>query len=361
LAIVEPEEPSGLIHALVRVDSPSAHAGLAWRVRDSRNMWLLKVSVEGCALLQIEDGIETCVVKDREHGLMPNTESSIQVLDSDDQIGCYLNGARLFDKWISDGCLEGSTGVGISLAGGGSTCIRGFEAHASRVPMPERICFEPSWCRLGEKVEIADDFAGPEGDLAGHKPKVGEGCWERTLGVGHFDLTGRGTGRVRGTPAAPHPGRSFYTLPWHQSDFADLEMTITPPGQKRGEDQNCRCGFVFWQDNDNYVSITTWILDNYEGASLCVFPKLLGFEELFDAVWTMVSNKITWGKPFNLRVPFDGNNFMILLNGEPVLERALTDIYPNDAPLHIKRVGIAVNWEWGNDTGSTFENFIARS
>lgn len=361
LAIVEPEEPSGLVHALVRVDCPSAQAGLAWRVRDSRAMWLLKVSVEGCALLQIEDGIETCVAEDREHCLTPNSESSIQVLDSDNQVGCYMDGARLFGRWINDACLDGSTGTGIWFGGGGTAHIRGFEAHARRVAMPERIRFEPSWCRLGETVELADDFAGPQGDLAGHKPTVGEGCWQRTLGAGRFGLTGSGAGQVCGTPAAPHPGRSFYTLPWGRPDFADVEMTITPPGHKRGEGHNCRCGFVFWQDKDNYLSITTWILDNYEGASICVFPKRFGFEELFDAVWTMVSDKITWGKPFNLRVPFDGNNFMILLNGEPVLERALTDIYPGDAPVRINRVGIAVNWEWGNDTGSKFENFFARA
>jgi hypothetical protein len=50
---------------------------------------------------------------------------------------------------------------------------------------------------------------------------------------------------------------------------------------------------------------------------------------------------------------------LIFLNGEPILYRALNDIYPEWKELKINRVGILVNWEWGNDTGSIFQNFIA--
>ena len=75
----------------------------------------------------------------------------------------------------------------------------------------------------------------------------------------------------------------------------------------------------------------------------------------------MLADRVVWGTPFDLRVTFDGLRFVILIDGEPVLQRSLTDLYPADPGMRIIRVGIAVNWEWGNDTGSTFKAFRARS
>jgi hypothetical protein len=43
-----------------------------------------------------------------------------------------------------------------------------------------------------------------------------------------------------------------------------------------------------------------------------------------------------------------------------VLYRALTDIYPEAARLELRRVGLVVNWEWGDDTGSLLRAFVAR-
>jgi hypothetical protein len=54
-------------------------------------------------------------------------------------------------------------------------------------------------------------------------------------------------------------------------------------------------------------------------------------------------------------------NYLAFINNEPVIYRALTDVYPKAASLSINRVGIAVNWEWGNDTGSIFQNFMAKT
>jgi hypothetical protein len=48
------------------------------------------------------------------------------------------------------------------------------------------------------------------------------------------------------------------------------------------------------------------------------------------------------------------------LDDEPVLYRAFTDVYPDYPPLAIRRVGLAANWEWGNDTGSAFNDFAAK-
>jgi hypothetical protein len=360
LATLHPDRPSGLIHALCMTSDSLATAGLAFRVLDAENFWLLKVSTDHCSLLRVENGITTEVAQDAKHCLICHTEHSIQILDSHQQIGCFLDGHRLFDSWFDDEALQNSTGVGIWFEGESGVWLRDFEAHAREIPFPRSVSFEPHWCRSGFRTVFHDDFVGIAGDLAGRAPRHGEGLWERTVGVGQIDIKAPGGAHVRGTVQRPHPGRTFYTLPWSEPGFADLEAMIIPPGRRRGENHRCRCGLVFWQDNDNYLSFTVYLDDSYKGASVALFPKRHGFEELYDAVWTMVWDQVSWGQPFRLRVAFDGENFLVHVGDEPILQRRMTDLYPNDLPLQITRVGIAVNWEWGNDTGSRFETFTAR-
>jgi hypothetical protein len=360
LAILDPGAPSGLIHALVESTDATGRAGLAWRVRDGGSYWLLTVSSKGCALVRRQEGTDITVASDAERRLKANTRHSVQVLDAHGQIGCYFDGERLFEAWFEEDYLEGETGVGVWLEGTGSAHLRDFEAHPREVAMPAAIPFSPPWKRLGERVKYADDFAGPPGDLTRHTLAFGEGEWVKTLGTGSIETDGVGAARVRATVERPNPGRVFYTLPWSRPDFADLETTITPPGHGRGQMQRCRSGLVFWQDTDNYVSFTVWLDDAYEGSSAVLFPKRHGFEELYDAIWTNIWDKVDWGKPFRLRVTFDGEHFTVFIGDEPVMQRSLTDIYPDDPPLRITRVGLAVNWEWGNDTGSRFEAFVAR-
>jgi hypothetical protein len=91
------------------------------------------------------------------------------------------------------------------------------------------------------------------------------------------------------------------------------------------------------------------------------FFHLDGCEELFDAVWTNVGKRIHLGKTYTLRIVFDGMNYLAFINNEPVIYRALTDVYPKAASLSINRVGIAVNWEYGDDTGSIFQNFYVKT
>jgi hypothetical protein len=74
-----------------------------------------------------------------------------------------------------------------------------------------------------------------------------------------------------------------------------------------------------------------------------------------------VGNRITWGKRFTLRVAFDGLHYMAYVDGEAVLYRALSDVYPGVRRLRIRHIGLAANWEWGNDTGSIFQRFTARA
>lgn len=360
MATLCPAEPSGLIHCLVQADQPSGVAGIVWRFRDVRNHWLLEVSTAGCALIRVSNGVEEVLARDADHALRCGSQHSIHVLDADGVFSCHLDGNQLFNDWFSDPFLDDEHGLGILLDGRHAR-ITDLEAHPRAVPMPDCIGFAPPWQRLGTKLELADDFEGPGGDLAGRPLALGGMEWEKTVGVGRFEASGAGYGQIVGSTDQPHPGRTFYTVPWGRPEFADLEVEILPPGSERGQGERCRAGLVFLQDADNYISFTVFLDDSYHGASIALFPKRHGFEELYDAVWTMVADKVTWGKHFRLRVAFDGNRFNVFINDELVLQRALTDLYPDDPPMRIRRVGLAANWEWGTDTGSRLEAFRARS
>ena len=320
----------------------------------------MKASESECRLEHVQGERRTLIAVNKEYQLRRCAVHSLQVLDTGDQVLCYLDGKQLFESNLHASSDDGATDVGIFIRPGGETCIREFEAHPREVLLPDAITFAPSWARLGHDVSIADDFDDKRTDLDGRRPLVGEGRWERTLGQGILGLDGSSRAVVRATVQQGNPGRTLYTLPWVDVGFADLEVTILPPGTGRGERHNCRGGLAFWQDRENYLLVSSWLDDVYKGASVSVFVKRHGFEELYDAVWTNVAAKIFWGRPFRLRVSFDGDDFFVLLDDEPVLQRALKDLYPEDEALRIKRVGLVINWEWGDDTGSKFNSFRAR-
>jgi hypothetical protein len=360
MSATDPGEASGLLHAIVSCDAGHARVGLIWRLRDPQNYVHLRLTALGCALVRVQDGSEEVIAADAVHPLAVGVSHSVQILDHEGQIGCYLDGERLFDTWLDADAFEDASGVGLWFGGEGGATVRDFEAHPRAVPMPGEFAFTPAWSGAGGSVAIADSFPGEPGDLAGRSPTIGDGKWLRSAGRGCFEVTGGGGVRVRGSVEAPHPGRTFYTLPWSSEGFADLEVAVTPPGHRRGDRHRGRAGLVFWQDRRNFLTLSTWLDDIYDGASISVFPKRHGFEELYDAVWTMVGHKVDWGKPFRLRCAFDGDNFTIRVDEEPIMQRALSDLYPDDPPLRIRRVGIATNWEWGCDTGSQFSGFVAR-
>ncbi|GLS37415.1 hypothetical protein GCM10010869_30080 [Mesorhizobium tianshanense] len=360
LSVIDPGRPSGLIHGLLEISADSDVCGLVWRFRDKHNFWLLKLSTLGCTLVSRQSGKETTIATDTAHALRERSTHSVQILDWDGQVSCFLDGARLFDLPAAAGSAEDATGVGVWTSADSEPRWHSFEAHPCEVPIPLMAPLEASWNQLGASLSYADDFTGTAGELDRRTTELGGGQWARTLGTGVIDVDGLGSAHVRASVHRPNPGRTFYSLPWDLPGFSDLEVTIEPPGERRGQDQRSRAGLLFWQDSDNYVCVTTWLDDVYQGASISVFIKRLGFEELYDAVWTNVADKVVWGKCFRMRAAFDGNRFAILIDDELVMQRSLTDIYPDDAALQILRVGLAVNWEWGDDTGSVFTSFKAR-
>lgn len=355
LALFGAPASTGLIHVLLEVTGPEGAAGIVWRHRDESDFWALELDRREARLIQVAGDRRVMATAP----VRLTAQHSLQLLDTSGRIACYLDGAQLFGGWIEAGAPPHSTRAGLWFGSGGIG-LRDFECHAPEVPIPPELRFETPWRRSGTRTLLEDRFAGAPAPLDGRLPETGPDPWTRLVGQGSVETTGEGA-RVVASVAAPNPGRTFHALPWPQPDFADVTAVIEPPGQGRGEREHCRSGLLFWQDEDNYLSFSVYLADEYQGASIALFTKRHGFEELYDAIWTMVGDAITWGQPFELRVTFDGNRFVVFIGAEAVMERALTDLYPDDPPLRIAAVGLATNWEWGDDTGSTFRRFTARA
>lgn len=360
LAVLDSGRLTGLLHVMLHTGLHPTSGSVIWRFQDDRNYWRVYLSGECCWLLLHWHG-RTYDMAVEQVGLRPNAQNSVQIVDDGDTFGVYLNGRLLFDTWFHDLHLSQATGVGLANdeLPHGELTFSHLEAHPRTLPLPGVFDLPQPWLPQAGEAVVTDYFEAPTGELSNHTTRTGQ-SWTRQMGDGRIVLTGEGSAQVDANIASPNPNRTLYTLPWEHPDFADLKVTITPPGSARGQGERGRGGLVFWQDSSNYIIVNTWLDDYYDGTSVSSFFHLAGFEDIYDAVWTNVGRRITWGEPYALRVAFDGMYFSAYVNAEPVLYRALTDVYPAAACLRIQRVGIAVNWEWGHDTGSVFHNFVAR-
>lgn len=361
-AIICAGQPIGLVHALIECGSEPPVTGLVWRHADGANHWRVDLDRRGVVLTRVVAGEATTVAHSKEPRLRPGATHSLQVLDDGRTISVHLDGTLVFGRRFEDDALASATGVGFATGGiGTEVVLRDFEAHPRACRLPASLDMGAPWHRMGERMIVAEDFEGPERDLDGKPTTTGSLTWNRTVGVGNFRVTGEGRARIVGSVSKPNPGRTAYTLDWEHPEFADLEVEITPAGTAMGQEEHGLCGFIFWQDPENYVTLNIWRYDTYDGASISTFFQIDGFEDLYDAIWANVGNRVYWGKPCRLRVVFDGMHYMAFVDGVPVMYRALTDVYPDARRLKINRVGLLANWEWGDDTGSTFRQFRARA
>lgn len=362
LAFMELPEPSGLVHLLVEcADEAVDGIAIVWRAQDENNFWCFEVGSRQCQLSLKEGGNWTRFPSVTGARLLSNAVNAIQVFDDGQSIRLYLNSDLVYGSTFTDSRLTEGKAAGVQVVGARQKAwLRSFEAHPRQIEFPLSLGTGVEWVgRDVGAVVVADQFDGPVRDLAGRRTTIGDREWRRDIGQGLIELTGHSSARVVGSVERPCPGRTAYTVDWTSPDFADVEVTITPPGIRKWLKEKGRAGILLWQDPGNYLILSAFIGD-WPAMSMAAFFQMDGFEELYDAVWTNVGGRMHWGVPHDLRVVFDGMHFTTFINREPVLYRALRDVYPHCVPLRIRRVGIVANWEWGNDTGSAFQNFVAR-
>lgn len=366
VAMLAPDEPSGLVHALLHRDGAAGEAALIVQVDPRRRLYF--VLGEAGARLELRTGDDAPgeVVARSEGPVLPEGTSgpiSVQVLDDGTYVGASVNGRCVATARVDDRGGSGTGGVGgVGLALSPGWRARDFEAHPRAVPIPAPLILGQPWAPVGSRVVVRDTFAGPAGPLEGRRTEVGDRTWARVFGPGQFELTGDGAARVAADPKRPCPGRTIYAVDWSDPDFADLRVQLTPPGTQRGQKHRCRAGFCFWQDPGTYILINIWLDDMMKTSSISSFFVVRGFEDIFEAVWTCLGeHRVHWGCPVDLRMVCDGERYHVAVNGEPVLYRALSDVYPTWDRMRITKVGLAATWEWGTDTGSIFRDFTARS
>jgi hypothetical protein len=363
MAVLDPGAPSGLIHAIVQAAlGGRAAIGLVCRCLDERHYWRLELNARTCELSVVDAGVRQVVAA---RDLAPPASAGTRrllILDDGLRLMAYVDGEPLADTWIADPRFCEATRVGVLGSGPEQTAgaIRRFEAHPRQTKLPGIFDMGAPWVRKGAQVEIADDFSGPPGDLLGRLTPVGGARWTRVMGRGFFELTGRMAARVRASAQEPCPGRTAYCVDWSHSEFADAEVTVTPPGTRAGQNERTTTGLILYQDTANYFILNAYRSDYYPAGSVSTFFKLGGFEDIYDAIWSNVGERVSYGKPLRLRLCCDGERYLAFIDDEPVLYRAFRDVYPDIGRLRIRKVGIVANWEFGTDTGSTIGPFSLR-
>jgi hypothetical protein len=348
-------EPAGFLRLIMRAVGDGA-AELHWRVTEAGDAWAIRLQRNSLSVGRYQSGNWTEIARSP---FRASPRVDLQIVDDGDRMRAYGDGNDLFGEW---GSRDGSaaTGVAIRLEGDG-TAVSGFEAFPRSIRLPETMVIPSPKAPGATVARIHERFNGIGQDLDRHPMRCAEGIlWRKALGRGTIALTPHGA-KVHASPERPLAGRTAYTVPWEHSGAAALEVDVIPPGDSRGQGANGRAGVIFWQDAKNYLIVSTWLDDTYAGASISSFFRVGGHEEIYNAVWTNVGDRVSWGRQYRLHVTFDGDRFVAEVDGEPVLYRALTDVNPKWPALRVRKVGIVANWEWGTDAGSIFSRFQAWS
>jgi hypothetical protein len=362
-AVIPARGQVGLLHATATISDASGTIDLIWSYTANSDCFRLSLSAARGTLIQRLDGTErelSCVSFEN----FPFGEGQpIQIVLTPDAIRVTVGGSLRMQLPIEEHVAPRDTTdnrVGFRLSGSGVS-VESFETHPTDIRIPEELDLGALSIRNGDQVVIAESFEGPPRELDGKLATRGGGQWRRVLGEGHIDIIGANVAKVRASAEAPNPGRTIFLLDWKGGEIVDLEMDIKVPGTDRWQRHRPRAGFVIWQDPNNYMLLNLWRSDDYGGASISTFFQIDGFEDLYDAIWSNIGGRAWYGQKLTLRLLFDGRQYIAFIDGEPVLFRRLSDVYPDCQKLKISAVGVVVNWEWGNDTGSELSNFVAKT
>jgi hypothetical protein len=337
--------PVGLMRTTFGVREEGA-VRLVWRADASNGTgWALTLRPEGTELGALGD---LALVTTDSIRLTPRKRHVVEVLDDGATMSAYLDQRLLFDRWINDARNSDGTGVSLETSGQLVHPVE-FELHPRSVAISDRLRLDPPWPAPPQPSKI-DPVSFSLAGRVGHDLSSEQPTWQRVMGSGVIECAGGDRARVRASIDKPIPGRTVYAVPWATPDYADVAVTITPPGTARGQRHQGRCGLAFWQDNDNHFVVNNFIDDTSVGVSVSAFLRVDGLERQaeWDATWSNVGTRIDYGVPYEL------------VDGELVLYRAISDYRATFDKLVIRRVGLVANWEWGDDTGTVFRDFVAR-
>lgn len=358
VAILRPPSATGLVHVRITGIDDDSEGGPMLRFGDGGSHIRLAISTSRVRLVAVSEGSEVVLADDTSEPIV-DSEHQVQVLDDGCHIRATLDGRSLFGGRPILVRGGGGQAVGLHASAGCTMTFDSFEAHPTEVDLSDALRLEPPWFAQGDDLVARDDFSGEgEHHLAGRSTPVGGRTWRRDIGAGRIVTIG-GRAVVDASVDRPNPGETIYTIPClPDHEVIDVAVDVTPPGTGPGSGERGRGGLVLWQDRSNYLVISMYVDDSYDGASIAIFSHLDGFEDIYDAVWSMVGTKIYWGRTHRLRVASDGEHVLVWIDDEPVLYRRVSDLYPQRSPMLISRVGIAANWEWGDDTGTAFGDFV---
>jgi hypothetical protein len=352
---LEPGMPTALIHAVIDFGANGGRAGFVWRISDSRNYILLSIDTTQAVLTLVRHGEQRTLQSAALPDPSAHGPAAVLVLDDGQSISCAVDGRQVLQENLPGQHLPRGTGVGIVIeAPNASPSILDFEAHPCKVDLLDPKYCDAPWSADGTVPVISDRFQAQADELQGHVSPNGS-VWSRFMGHTRFRLDDGVC--VVATREQPAMDRTAYGIDWPDPTFADLRTVTIPPGTTRGENHRARGGLIFFQDPDNYFIVNNWLDDSYSGGSISVFFYFDGFEDIYDAVWTNVDQRLMYGTENTLRVVCDGERFRAYLNDEPVIYRAFGDVYPHFPRLTINKVGLIANWEWGRDTGTRFRSF----
>lgn len=362
LAYLDPGAASGLVRVQIRTAELRRRGfRVALRCSGPASFVEINLTANHIGLARVSPG-ERFEVESRPWAV-PNKELvEVLVLDDGRELLLSVEFSTFLRSGLRDDASCDATKIGLMLEGDrdDGSVLHLIEAHPRTVRLPEVLNVGTPSFAMGSEMVIADDFVGIPADLEGRETPIGDRRWTKRIGTGVLELTGHGALRVRADPLRPCPDRTAYLVDWASADLADLEITVTPPGTRTGERHQTTAGLILYQDALNYLTVNAYRADYYPGGSVSSFFRFRGFEDVYDAIWTNVADRIDFGKAARIRLCCDGETYVVMVNGETVLHRAFSDVYPTFRRLRIRKVGVLANWEFGTDTGSRFEGFIAR-
>jgi hypothetical protein len=354
IALIDPGATSGLIKATIVSGATPGDVGLIFRAQDANNFWMLQSDGTTMHLYKRSGGVYTPIITSGAWHLSANSTQTMQVIDDGNRMRMYLDQSEvLVIGGQVDTSFASNTSVGLRhWQTSATTFWQTFEAHPRTVTLPATLDLGAPYQTQGATTVATETFAGGAADIAGLATTTGGLTWARTLGSDTVSRNGSGTGVVANVGTL-----TLYTVPWSSAAFADVAIDSTPPGAGYGSGNNGHAGVVLWQDANNWLATYPRVNDDQVNAAeievaLCVGGSTSVVKRV------NYSTIINHGVTTTIRMTSDGANVIIYRGTEAAFCFALTDLNASYTALTFNRVGIYVG---SQDTGSTLDNFIARS